>query len=55
MFSIPILAFIGAAFLRSFNNPVAEKQSKLADDAQIKRGEYLVALWAVPTATPLRK
>lgn len=44
MFSIVFLAFVGTAFLSSFSNTTAEKKSKLADDAMIKKGEYLVGI-----------
>jgi len=44
MFSIVFLAFVGTAFLSSFNKPTTEKKPKLADDAMIKKGQYLVGI-----------
>lgn len=44
IFSITLLAFIGAVFLSSFNHPAPQKKVKPADDALIKKGEYLVGV-----------
>ena len=44
LISLSVMAFAGAMFLSSFNKAEPPKKTKLADDALIKKGEYLVGI-----------